>query len=82
MMNDPKPVFLGFNRKQLQEGIDLVKPKPNWKMPISKVIPRDKINVVDAAIGFFCGGGAEFFDVKDANKVRVVAPGYYMQIGS
>ena len=81
ILNDPKPVFLGYNRKQLHEAFDAVKDKKAWKMPIDAVIPKDKVEVTSAAIGFFAGGGAESFTLKNG-KVRIIAPGYYELIGA
>jgi hypothetical protein len=81
ILNDPKPVFLGYNRKQLHEAFDAVKDKKAWKMPIDAIIPNDKIDVTAAAIGFFAGGEAEVFKLKNG-KVRIIAPGYYNLIGA
>ena len=82
ILNDPKPVFLGYNRKQLHEAFDAVKDKKAWKMPIDAIIPSDKVDVTEAAIGFFAGGGAEVIKTFKNGTVRIIAPGYYELIGA
>ncbi len=81
MLNDPTPVFRGYARKQLHAAFDAVKDKKNWKMPIVATITEDKVDVTDAAISFFAGGGVETATLKNG-KIRIVAPGYYALIGA
>lgn len=81
ILNDPTPVFLGYNRKQLHEAFDAVKDKKNWKMPISAVIDAGKEDVTVCAISFFAGGNVDAFPLKNG-KVRIISPGYYNNIGA
>jgi hypothetical protein len=75
-------VFAGFTKNELMDAFDLVKPKANWKEPIDAIITEDKQEVVDSAIAFFTGGGADYCHVKSVGQMRVTAPGYYVMIGA
>lgn len=70
----------GYTQGQLEEAFDLVKPATHWKDPISVVVPRDKQNILQYAIPWFCGGFPVFTTV-DANHVRVEHPGYWVAMG-
>jgi hypothetical protein len=76
-------VYRGYTDAQLHAAFDQVKDKDNWKDRISAIIDAKDQDVVDAAICYFTGGGADFWwpsKVKD--RVRVRAPGYYAMIGA
>lgn len=81
LVRDDTKVFMGFTQKQLEAAFDLVKSERGWKYPINAVIQAKQQKVVDAAISYFAGGGAEFVAAR-GSMLRVVAPGYYMRIGS
>jgi hypothetical protein len=70
-----------FTQEQLREAFDLVAPKPNWKAEIDAVIPREKRDVVAAAIEHFTGSEAEFQCAGDEH-LRVTADGYFRAVGA
>lgn len=75
-------VFAGFTKNELMDAFDLVKPQGNWKEPIDAIIPEEKQEIVDSAIGFFTGGGADYCRVTQLGQLRVTAPGYFIMIGA
>jgi len=75
-------VFAGFTKNELMDAFDLVRPKGHWKDPIDAIIPEDKQEVVDSAISFFTGGGADYCKVTQLGQIRVTAPGYFIMIGA
>jgi len=74
-----------ITRQQLSDAFDLVKDPEAWKNPIDKVIELEMNSrawaILDYAITFFAGCGAEYYD-EGPGKLRVVAAGYYMSVGS
>ena len=85
-------VYLGFTRAELHQAFARVQPADNWKHPIKAVLipmpSEQEIKAIDAAITFYCGGGAKFRVVERAagaynrKALRVTAPGYYAVIGA
>lgn len=75
-----KTKFLGFNDDEMRAAFAKVESKRGWK-PIRATIAAADRAVVDAAICFFTGGGAEFSPLP-GGKLRVIAPGYYNNIGA
>jgi alkyl sulfatase BDS1-like metallo-beta-lactamase superfamily hydrolase len=74
---------IGYTDLELNLAFELVKPAENWKYPIDAVIPAHFQRVVTAAIDHYAGGGAEVLESDlDPHKVRVIAPGYYAEIGA
>jgi hypothetical protein len=79
---DPNTVvFKGYTQGQLHAAFSAIQDKTNWKMPIRAHIKPEDQAIVDAAIIYFAGGGAEFHKVHD-NLMVVEAPGYYNVIGA
>lgn len=79
-----KSIHAGFTRAELFEAFERIKPADNWKNPIEAFLngplSDHEIQAIDAAIGFYCGGGARFQVL--GTKLRVWAPGYYALIGA
>ena len=77
---NPNPVYAGYTWAQLHDALLLVRNPENWKMSIDAVVPKDAdVALIDAAIGFFTGGGAEVTEVEDG--LRIQSEGYYVNIG-
>jgi hypothetical protein len=74
-------VFSGYTKNEMIDAFDLVKNPENWKGIIVAVIDIKEQSVVDAAISFFTGGGAEY-GPEEGGKVQVQAPGYHQMIGA
>lgn len=72
-------------RQELADQFDRVKDPEAWKNPIDAVIELEmgsrEQRLLDYAIIFFAGCGAEYFD-EGEGKIRVVADGYYLSIGA
>jgi hypothetical protein len=66
---------------------ELVEPKDNWKKPINALVdPMDLVELgitkqdLSDAVEFFTGAPAVI--VREGNKYRVTAPGYYIVVGA
>jgi hypothetical protein len=65
-------------------AFDKVKPTPNWKMPISQIIPTpspDELRAISDAVFWFCGCPTNFATLPNG-KTRVTAIGYYNAVGA
>jgi hypothetical protein len=62
---DSKPM-LGFRPDQLAAAFDRVRDHHDWKAPICATIPVSERTVVAAAVQWFTGTTAEFFEVPDS----------------
>lgn len=80
-MNDDQPIHLGYSRNQLKDAFNKVQNTDNWKNPISALIKTEDVSIIDAAIGFYAGGGAVYKNCG-GGFTRVMAPGYYATIGA
>ena len=71
-----------YTSQQLDDAFELVRPKPNWKYNINKVLPKDTdIKLIEEAIIYRCGCCADFETLKNG-KIRVTAVGYYIAVGA
>ena len=51
-----------YTKEELTEAFNLVlHPDQHWKDPICSKCPTDKQEIVDYAIDYFVGGGANFY---------------------
>lgn len=68
---------LGYTRGQLQEAFNFLKKgMSDWKDPICKDIPKDKLVIMREACSFFTGSFLDIYREKK-NSYRVYAEGYY-----
>jgi hypothetical protein len=81
--DDTKPTFNGHTEKALHEAFDKVKNRSNWKMPISRRVKRDEnLFLIADAVIFFTGSVPEWIEEGRADKIRIVASGYYAAVGA
>lgn len=72
----------GYTGWQLHNAFQMVRSPDGWKMPIDTTIDVADIDIVDAAISYYTGGGMEVYDADTPDQVEITAPGYYNMIGS
>ena len=79
----PKANGREMTQERLSEVFDLVKPLPNWKMPIDAAVAKDKATEeeISAAVIWFTGSLPTIY-AQDAQFLRVTASGYYNAIGA
>lgn len=70
----------GYEVAELEAAFDLVKNPENWKFPVDAIIDAAKRDVVDVAVKFYAGSVATFVDIG-GGKLRVLAAGYYCDVG-
>lgn len=79
-------LFGSYTDQQLRDAWELVKPAPNWKMPIDANVPSaTDLSAVSAAVAYFTGGVPKFtpkFTGMEITSYQVTAPGYYQCIGA
>ena len=70
---------LGYTRGQLQEAFNFLKKgMSDWKDPIAKVIPKDKLEIMREACAFFTGSFLEVHAERvGSGRLVVYAEGYY-----
>lgn len=72
----------GYTNWQLHNAFKMVQNPEGWKMPIDAIIDDEDMDVVAAAIDYYAGGGAEFYEADIMDQANVIAPGYYNTIGA
>ena len=71
------------SQARLTKAFLLVKPQPNWKMPIDAVIDAKDMAAVTEAVIHFTGSVPEYVMVKgQPDQRRCLAAGYYETIGA
>jgi len=72
----------GYTQDQLEGAFALVKPPGNWKMPIDANVPEDTdMALLEFAVIYFTGGGFVQTE-RTPTGIRVLANGYYVEVGS
>jgi hypothetical protein len=74
---------------ELHDAFERVKPRPNWKMPISAEFTTStdakesarEVAMIEEAVVFFCGCRAEVQHVGNF-RFRCFAVGYYEAVGA
>lgn len=74
----------GMSDERLREVFDLVKPRPNWKMPIAAIVSKDDATrqEIETAVTWFAGGLPDVTEIESSRKWRVSGAGYYEWIGA
>ena len=75
--NDPKPVFEGFNYRQLSDAFEAVRAFGDWKARILAYVSAKNLAVIEAAIVFFTATEPTVTPVP-GNWYRIEAAGYRM----
>ena len=78
--------YCGYQIADFRTAFDSVKNPGNWKDPIDAVAPADTdTGLLSAAIAYYTGSEALFLTEPAAGggkQLRVLAAGYYADIGS
>lgn len=79
-------VYRDYTHGQLTDAFELVQNKEHWKLPIDTVLPTGvtlaQVELIEAAIVYFTGGGSTVRRFHATGQIRVTAPGYYASIGA
>lgn len=81
----PDAVYMGYTREELNAAFERVQNEKHWKDRINKVITiedESEMRLINAAVIFFAGCGADFEKLREPNKYRVTAVGYWEAVGA
>ena len=75
-VNDPQETYRGYKIEDLKAAFDKVADPDDWKAPIYKRIPRNKVDITVIAIEFYASTETQITAIAGRDDVTIESIGY------